>query len=108
MILTGENPKYLEIILCSVPLYCAYPIWQTNCELTPHRSSILQELAACLLVKIFFPFMDLESSLPYSQKLPTGLCREPKEPRHELFPNLVKIRFSKLLLILCLLDRASP
>lgn len=42
--------------------------------------------------------MDLEGSLPYSQKLPTGPCREPKEPRHKRSPKLVKIHFSKLLL----------
>jgi hypothetical protein len=56
MILTGENPKYSEINLYSVPLYCAYLIWKTDCELTARRKRILQKLAACLLVKIFFPF----------------------------------------------------
>jgi hypothetical protein len=56
MLLTGENPKYSEMNLCSVPLYCADLIWQTECELTPRRRSILQELAASLLVKIFFLF----------------------------------------------------
>jgi hypothetical protein len=56
MILAGGNPKYWKINQCSVPLYCVYHIWQTDYELTPRKKSILQKLAVCLLVKIFFPF----------------------------------------------------
>ena len=70
MILTGENPKYLEIILCSVPLYCAYVVWQTDCELTAHRRFIVQELAAYLLVKIFFHFYGSRSFITVLAKAP--------------------------------------
>jgi hypothetical protein len=99
IILTGENPKYSEMNLCSVPLYCACLIWQTDCELTPRRKSILRKLAACLLVKIFFHFYGSRNFFTVLAKAPHWPLSRTKRTTTEILPNLVKIRFSKLLLL---------